>query len=361
MKSRTQRVLAALTTLSTLAALLLMLGAPPESVGASTTQNNGCLGVTGTFSTFAIPVAGTAAPKTIDPGQTTTLSGTGVSIAVDSALVAAGVNTGLVAAAPSLADVGTPDPNDATVLQGQNAVVAATGSVKLQIKGTNTAEGTQTATNPAPANITFWVVNDSVTGVITIYTGTPNPPSNSNLTVVTSITVPIALADTTWTATGGNIALSENLVVPSSLTKPTAADKTAAPLQILPKINGRINVPFYCWPGAASADGLSLVPGAVGNIDTITVTTASTSSSSSSSTSSSSTSSTSSIHDQHVEHVDDLHHHGADEHDVDHRARVADGAGHGDLRDRLHELGDPGPQQHPVHADGHRPPARGVR
>ena len=153
-------------------------------------------------------------------------------------------------------------------------------------------EGTQTASNTAPANVTFFVVNDGTT--TTIYTGTPNPPTNTNLTVVTSITVPIPLANTTWTASGGNIALVENQVVPSSLTKPTGADKTAAPLQILPKINGLINVPFYCWPGSATADGLALVPGAVGNIDTVTVTTASTSSSSSSSTSSSSTSSTSS-------------------------------------------------------------------
>src|SRR4051812_9855753 len=55
---------------------------------ADTTQSNGCLGVTGTFSAFNVPITGavTANPGTVNPGSATigadtiTLSGASVTI-----------------------------------------------------------------------------------------------------------------------------------------------------------------------------------------------------------------------------------------------------------------------------------------
>jgi hypothetical protein len=252
-------------------ATVLTFTAPP--VAADTNQDNGCLGVTGTFSTFPIPITGTASPKTIDADKDTTLSNTGITVNVTSGLVVAGVNTGLVQAAPTLADVGTAGGSNGT-LQGENAVSVIAGGIKLAVQGTNTSQGTQTAQNASAINFTFWTVNDGTT--ITVYTGTPNPPSNSNLVDVTAQGIPVkaALADTTWTGIGGSLALREANTQPSSLTAPTLADKNAAPLQILSKINNAVNVKFYCWPGTASASGNALVPlgaGPTSAIDTVTV------------------------------------------------------------------------------------------
>ena len=271
MRTRRRRLGAVGAVFALLGSLFVAFVASAPFAGASTSQNNGCLGVTGTWSTFPIPITGTAAPKPITSGGTTTLSGTSVTIAVDGVLVGAGVTTGLVQAAPSLAALGTAGGAGGT-LQGQNAVTANPGDITLKITGTNTTQGTQTTSNPAALGVTFWVVNDAVSGVITIYQGTPNPPTNTNLTITTLIVVPIPLSDTTWTSnSGGNISLAETVSTPSSLTAPNVADKAAAPLRILPKINGAISVPFYCWTGSASADTLSLVPGPASPIDTVTV------------------------------------------------------------------------------------------
>jgi hypothetical protein len=214
---------------------------------AATTQSNACLGVTGGWTTFAVPIAGSASPTLVASGAKTTLSGVSVSISVDATLITAGVNTGLVQAAGSLAEVGTDGGNNGTK-KGENAVTAAAGAVSLRITGTNTTEGTQAAANAAPIDTKFWVVSDGTSAKI--YTGTPNPPTNSALTLVPSISVSVPLADTSWTSSnGGAITLAEENVAPSNTTAPTVADKNAAPLKLLPKINGAINVPFYCWPG----------------------------------------------------------------------------------------------------------------
>ena len=196
-----------------------------------------------------------------------------MTIAVDSVLVGAGVATGLVQAAPTLAAGWHALAALTARPQGENAVVAAAGLREPQ------DHGDQRHTGPADGVEHGCRQHHLLRGERRdhddqIYTGTPNPPTNNNLTLVTSIIVPIPLGDTTWTATGGNITFAESSVVPSSLTVPTGADKTAAPLQILPKINGLINVPFYCWNGTASADGLTLIPVNPGNaIDTVVVNT----------------------------------------------------------------------------------------
>ena len=148
MRTRKRRARVVIAVLSLLSGLVAVIAGAPSPAGADTTQNFGCLGVTGTFSTFAVPITGLASPNPVTLGGTTTLQGTGITVQVTSALVVAGVNTGLVQAAPTLADVGTPGGINGTT-QGENAVVVSPGGanagVHLTIDGTNTSEGTQTA------------------------------------------------------------------------------------------------------------------------------------------------------------------------------------------------------------------------
>jgi hypothetical protein len=272
---------------------MLALGiASAPSAFADTTQNNACLGVTGTFSTFAVPITGTAAPNPANgswPGPTyptVTLSGTSVTIGVDSTLIGAGVATGLVSAADSLADLGV-TKNDGTSDQsaGISAVVAAAGSVKLKITGTNTVEGTQTAQNSVAVNVTFYVTADAAGGSVVVYSSVTNPPtvggpnvpdpSRTGTVLSGALLVPIGLGNTTWTPNGNTpINFAEAQVTPSTTTAAslTAADKAAAPLLIGPKINGSINVPFICWAGQATdATGTAFTPGPSSTIASVVV------------------------------------------------------------------------------------------
>lgn len=271
---------------SVVAAIAILLGSfvigatNAPIAAADTLQNNACLGVTGTFSTFPVPITGLGSPNPDTLPGTITLSGTSVTIGVDSALIGAGVATGLVSAADSLADIGaikndgTSDPN-----AGVDAVTSAVGSIKLKITATNTAEGTQTASNTAPVSLTFYVTADSSGGSVVVYSSISSPPSTTpdptrTGTVLTgALLVPVPLGNTTWTPTGGNVVFSEAQVTPSTTVAAslTPADKAAAPLILGPKINGSINVPFNCWAGTASVDGLSYTPGASSAIDTVTV------------------------------------------------------------------------------------------
>src|SRR5262249_54531109 len=79
------------------------------SSSADTTQTNAWLGVTGTFSDFAVPITGTATPNPVTVPNTITLNNTSVAISVNSTLIGAGVITGLVQAADNLADLGVTD------------------------------------------------------------------------------------------------------------------------------------------------------------------------------------------------------------------------------------------------------------
>jgi hypothetical protein len=276
MHTHRRRFGAVTAVLSLLASLVVVLIGGAAPAGADTAQNFGCLGVTGTFSTFPVPITGLTSPNPVTLGGSTTLGGSGITVQVTSALIVAGVNTGLVQAAPTLADVGTAGGLNGTT-KGENAVVVslptATDGVHLTIDAPNTSQASQTAVNTAATSFTFYATNDGTT--IHFYQGTPNPPTNTNLTEVTAIPVSVALGDTTWTPTANPAVLATHKSVPSSLTAPTGADKAAAPLQIYSKINGAVTVNFYCWPGAASADGLSLVPlgaaTAASSIDSVTV------------------------------------------------------------------------------------------
>ena len=84
MRTRRKRVSAITAVFALIGSLLVGFIATAGVASASTSQNNACLGVTGTFSTFPIPITGTASPNPVNAGATTTLSGTGVTIAVDS-------------------------------------------------------------------------------------------------------------------------------------------------------------------------------------------------------------------------------------------------------------------------------------
>jgi hypothetical protein len=268
---------------------LLALGvATAPSAFADTTQSNGCASVTPGISTFAVPITGVGSPNPVTYPNPITLSGLSMTIQVDSVLIGAGVGTGLVSAADSLADLGVMKNDGQTASQsaGINAVQGVAGAAKLMITGTHTVEGTQTATNPAPVATTFWVTADSVGGSVVVYDSVTNPPNLNGIptpnvpdptrvghVLTGNLSVPIALGNLAFTPSGGNVTFSEKVVVPSSLSAPSAADKGAAPLQLAAQINGAVNVNFWCWTGAADAAGTNLVPGPASPIDTVTVNT----------------------------------------------------------------------------------------
>jgi len=290
-------------TLMVVGVVALVLGVAVRPAQANTSQNNGCLGVTGTFSQFAIPITGHAQPNPVASGGTITLTGTSVSIGVDSTLIGAGVVAGLVSAADSLADIGAvANDGTPTANAGVDAVTTAAGKVTLKITGSNTSQGVQTASNPAAANLTFYVTADSAGGSVHVYTDISKPPSSTpdptrtGTLLAGALNVPIPLGDTTWTPTGGNVVFAEQNVAPASLTAPSSTDQLAAPLILLPKINGAISTPFHCWPGTVSTATTPnpLVPAASSAIDTVTVNAATTSTTAATTTSTTSGSTTTS-------------------------------------------------------------------
>ncbi|HET6965776.1 MAG TPA: hypothetical protein VFH58_13460 [Acidimicrobiales bacterium] len=293
--------------------LALLPDARPAS--ADTTQTNGCASVTPGITQLSVPITATASPNPVSTPNKVTLSNTSVTISVDSTLIGAGVATGLVSAADNLADLGVKDNTGAANQSaGINQVVSNAGQVTLMITGSNTSEGTQTASNPAAVNVTFYATADNLGSNVSVYTAVSNPPTlggpntadpaRTGTKLTGNLSVPINLGNTTWTPSGaGSISFTEKSVTPSSVSTPTTADKSAAPLIVLMKIDGHINVGFWCWTGTQSpappAAGTSLVPAAGAAIASVTVngttttTSSTTSSSSTSSTSSSSTTSSS--------------------------------------------------------------------
>ncbi|HWW52477.1 MAG TPA: hypothetical protein VNY84_01820, partial [Acidimicrobiales bacterium] len=285
-----RRISALSVAVAVVGGLFVAMVATAPSAVANTSQNNGCLGVTGTFSTFAVPITGTATPTVVVPAPIT-LSGVSVAIQVAASLIAAGVNTGLVSAADSVPDLGV-SAQGTDVNAGINAVIAGPGKVTLNITATNATPALQTVTNSAPANTTFWVTTTSIaapaTGVTTVYdaitAGSTPTVGNAadasrtahvltgNLTVTipldaTTATPPavgaIAPGNTVWTPTSaGTVTFAEQNTAPATLvttvgppaTGPSSIDQNAAPLIILPKINGAVSAPFHCWPGTTTAD-----------------------------------------------------------------------------------------------------------
>jgi len=279
---------------------------------ADTTQSNGCLGVTGTFSAFSVPILGsvTANPGTVNPGfatvgsDTITLSGAQVTIAVDAVLIGTGVTTGLVSAAPDLAHIGVEhinNPADGGTVPDANGgisvVTAQPGKVSLTVTGTNVTPASQILTNTVTAGTTFFVTANAADGSgVVVYSSVTNPAGGldagrTGTPLVGNLNVPIALdgtsnvpaggagqvitpGDSVWTPNGvGTATFKEANTAPADLTVPSAGDQAVAPLILLPKINGAINVPFHCWPGTTTGTTtVSLVPGASSAIASIPTT-----------------------------------------------------------------------------------------
>jgi len=277
---------------------------------ADTSQSNGCLGVTGTFSAFNVPITGTATavPGTVNPGFATAgsdtihLTGAGVTIAVDGTLIGAGVTTGLVSAAPDLANIGVERINNPAdggtvpdVNGGVSAVTTQPGKVTLAVTGTNVTPSLQYLTNTGAVATTFYVTANVTDGTgVVVYTSVTNPgggfdAGRTGTPLVGNLNVPIALdgtsnvaagvagqvitaGDSVWTQTTGtgSATFKEQNIAPANLTVPSGPDSAIAPLILLPKINGAINVPFHCWPGNIGAGATPpLVPGASSDISSI--------------------------------------------------------------------------------------------
>lgn len=247
----------AFSTITLAASVLLWTIPTAQSVQAATiTQSAGCFSpVTSTWATFPLEISGTPVPSTAGNGDSVELDTTSLVVTVSSALIAAGVGAGVVS-------------------EGTNSVVS---TVTLSIDGGNTSQGTQATTGTT--DLAFDVAIDPVTAEVTI---DPDP-----------ILGVVPLADSTWTATGGDIAFAASPGTAPAASIPTLIERNAAPIRILNKLNGALNANFYCWPGVATADGTALVAGGSTPIASVSVTGGSTTSSTSSTTSSTSSTTTS--------------------------------------------------------------------
>jgi hypothetical protein len=216
-----------------------VVGLTVGQVGAIT-QSNGCFSpITSNWSTFGVPIVGTPSAGSVASGGTVTLANTKVTVVVDSAIIAAGVTAGVVNA-------------------GDNSVAS---TVKLTLRGTNTVETTQVV--QGVGNVNFNVAIDGGTGAVTV---TPNP-----------VTATVNLGDSVWTSNGGgDISIAESATPPSNSTLPTIADRNAAPLQILNRVNNAINANFYCWPGTGGPSPAPLSLGSSSAIATVAVSAGST-------------------------------------------------------------------------------------
>jgi hypothetical protein len=204
-----------------------------------------------------------------------------LTLSVSSTLLTAGVGLGIISSAnDTLANIGTANANNAN--GGVNTATVATGAAALNVTGTNTTQGTQTTHNTAPINTTFFAVTVVATGVTTFYSSvSPAPNATPDPTrtgvVMTNLMVTVPFGNTSWTPTGaGNIVFSEQSVVPTNLSAPTAADLAAAPIAI--PVGGLLPTPiqFHCWTGTATSPPApavgALVPSTPLAIDTVTVT-----------------------------------------------------------------------------------------
>ena len=212
------------------------------------TQANGCIDITGTWSTRNVPMTGTLAPTSVPVGTAATLSGTTITEPFDLTKPGLGLR-----AAATLADVGTVDPADPTgPLLGQND---ASTTASVAMTGAGSTEGIRVMTGTGTQ--TFWSVSDGTTTIY--YVGLPNPPANTNLLPVTELDILVTLADTTWTAAGGaDLAIAEQSVAPSDLVAPNPADIASAPLRFTTTANALtaspVDLSLTCWPGTAAVD-----------------------------------------------------------------------------------------------------------
>jgi len=177
--------------------------ASPASAASQVTTNSCQNSATGTFTDINFTHTGTATPNPAVLGvDTVTLTGATVSADFPSAVLVAGYNLGLLTT-------------------GLNTIP---GTMDITVLGSNTSEATQT----------FAGLVISGTTTITDPDGTPGTGDE----IGTPLTVTVGLPSSTWTPSGGAIALSDG----GSLTTATVA-------------GGLINVNFTCVPGTSLPAG----------------------------------------------------------------------------------------------------------
>lgn len=183
--------------------------APPAAASTVTTTssctNNAQAGTTA----LPITLSGTATPATAASGDTITLAGATFGIDVPATVLVTGYRLGLLSA-------------------GANSIPA---EVHLTLLGANTTQGSIAL----PAL--------SVTGNTTISDPTP-ANKNSGDETATPLAVSASLPTTTWTASGGNVAISLGDSTTTALVGP----------------GGVISVTFSCTPGTPTPAGCGPAP-----------------------------------------------------------------------------------------------------
>ena len=188
MYSRRKRIVATcMASLMVCVAISVALSNVLSQAGAaSITQPNGCASniPPNGMTQINMGIAGTGSPNPITLPATTSLTGVVVTFAVSQSLLAAGIAVGVVTAAPDLPNLGNAKinnpPDGVTTLDGNAGILAANvnpGGGKLIVKGTNTVESVQTATNTVAISTTFYVtanVNDGSN--VQIYSAVTSPP-----------------------------------------------------------------------------------------------------------------------------------------------------------------------------------------
>ena len=170
--------------------LVLSVAVPISSrvAGADAFASHGCASQIppNGFAKIDMNIKGVADPEVFAfPPPPIFLTGLELTFTVSRALIGAALAVGSLTAAPDLAHLGNQrinNPPDGLTTADFNAGIdvasVAAGGVKLAIKGTNTVETVQTATNLNPRDTTFYVtanVNDGSN--VQIYSTVTAPPT----------------------------------------------------------------------------------------------------------------------------------------------------------------------------------------
>lgn len=184
----------------------------------------------------ALTLGGTAAPNPAAAGQTITVSGTTLKVDIPSWIPVYGYNFGLLQA-------------------GVNELPT---QVWVALAATNTTEGTRVVEVEAVASTTI------------------TPGTGGGETTATPISVTLTLPDTTWTATGGNVAVSQ--AAPGTLPQGIPAGIAGAAINPTGSIYvsttlgaGPLKFNLDCQPGVAAGEGTAVTPGVAAAFETVTV------------------------------------------------------------------------------------------
>lgn len=171
MRNRRRHLAVLLVAVTVLCGASLPFARP---AAAATSNTNACFSaVSATYSEVPISMAGTATPDSVTVGTPVTLSGTTVTAEFSASLFLAGYRLFLLS-------------------NGANSVSA---TIDATIKASNTTEQSHT---------------DTVSTSVTVTINDPTPASRSSGDESAQpLSVPLSLANTTWTPTGGTIAFTQ--------------------------------------------------------------------------------------------------------------------------------------------------------